>query len=62
MPQYEYQCKQCESDKVEFRLVDDRDVCPICDKCNNVMYRVMSPSLFIVNGYNYKNGYSKKEK
>ena len=63
MPQYEYQCKHCGKVKTEYRSVEDRDVCPICDKCedNISMNRILSPSLFIINGYNYRNGYSKKE-
>jgi len=58
MPLYEYKCRFCSQVKSEMRPVHERNECPICEDCEVLMNRVISPSAIKVNGYNEKNGYS----
>lgn len=60
MPLYVYKCPNCDGKTIE-KLSNINDDNPVCEKCGNVMDKVISASNFVVNGYNYKNGYSKKE-
>ena len=61
-PMYEYKCRFCSRIKNEIRSVHERDEVPICEECDAIMNRVISPSVIKVNGYNEKNGYSRDNK
>jgi len=58
MPLYEYKCRFCSCKKTEMRSILERNEAPICDECDVVMNRVISPSAIKVNGFNEANGYS----
>lgn len=60
MPIYVYKCSHCDEKIVE-RISNINDDDPICEECGDKMRKIISTSNFVVNGYNYKNGYSKKE-
>lgn len=58
MPVYEYKCRFCSCTKNEIRSISERNEAPICEECETVMNRVISPSVIKVNGFNAANGYS----
>lgn len=61
MPLRDYCCKNCGfvvEDKLVF--VDIETI--KCPNCGSTAYKLPSFANFVVNGYNEKNGYSKKEK
>ena len=59
LPIYVYKCRYCGHEFEE--LVLDRKNKVDCPKCGLSTKRIPSVSNFIVNGYNEKNGYSKKK-
>ena len=66
MPIYEFQCNKCgyifEEIEMESNPTKISSHCPAC-KANgrkSIAKKIISRSSFIVNGYNAKNGYSKK--
>ena len=61
---YEYECPVCHEKVEEIKPLRDRDCTPKCKKCVDEVLtkRVMSASIFKINGYNESNGYSKCEK
>jgi putative FmdB family regulatory protein len=58
MPNYEYICRNCGNIKNEIKSVSKRDDVLVCEKCESIMHRTISPSAIKVNGFNAKNGYS----
>ena len=63
MPLYLYSCPVCGSTVEEIKPMNKMDELPQCEKCVfEMMVRVISPSNFVVKGYNASNGYSKQPK
>lgn len=62
MPQYEYRCPHCRAITEEHKNVEDRDDTPICKYCPEECKttRIMSVSMFKINGFSEANGYSNK--
>lgn len=66
MPIYEYKCEKCLkiSSRLKTGSVETKElnhVC-LCDYCGYPADKIISASSFKINGYNYKNGYSKDGK
>lgn len=59
MPIFEYQCKHC-GNVIERIELTSKKTKLVCYGCNNFMEKRISGGYFQVNGYNDKNGYSKK--
>lgn len=59
MPIYQYKCPHCKKE-IERIEITKKETKPICIGCNAKMQKVIASSNFKVNGYNFKNGYSKK--
>lgn len=57
VPLYEFNCKNCKKPFERYcNTYTVETTCPVCGKLSN---KIMSPSSFVVNGHNEKNGYSK---
>jgi len=56
---YEFYCNKCDTvfEEMHKEYTKETD----CPKCKNKADKIISPSSFTINGYNEKNGYSKKE-
>lgn len=66
MPIFEFQCSKCGYIFEEILLKSDphkiSSHCPVCKEQGKVSIakKILSRTSFVVNGYNAKNGYSKK--
>lgn len=63
MPLYEFQCNVCGYIFEEIhKTLKISSYCPVCKEKGkkSIAKKLLSRSSFIVNGYNAKNGYSKK--
>ncbi len=58
MPIYEYFCDRCGNKIEHISKCKERPETVKCE-CTNDAKLIISKSSFIINGYNYKNGYSK---
>lgn len=61
MPIYEYQCEKCGYIFEEVNINKITKISVTCPNCEGMSKRILSTSNFIVNGYSYKNGYSKEK-
>ncbi len=60
MPLYEYACVECGKITEKLVSVTMKELLICCD-CGGKAKKIISSGSFIVNGYNEKNGYSKKQ-
>jgi len=59
----DYKCSKC-GKIIEKFFLKTNDIVPdnvICSYCKGLSKKIMSSSNFKVNGYSYKNGYSKEK-
>lgn len=62
MPFYSYVCTICKHiTDVLVSIVDRKDEIP-CEKCEGMAKHEISPSSFVINGYNATNNYSHSDK
>lgn len=61
MPIYEYECPECEkTHELLYKSAAEADENPPkCPDCKGPLERMLSVSNFKINGYSYKNNYSK---
>jgi putative FmdB family regulatory protein len=59
MPNYEYQCPKCNHrfEILHLKVTNEKETCP---NCGAVAEKLISQSSFIIKGFSYANGYSKK--
>jgi putative FmdB family regulatory protein len=57
MPLFDFKCLNC--DRVEEKLVKDKEAIVTCPVCQNEMTRLLSAPYGRILGYGYANGYSK---
>jgi putative FmdB family regulatory protein len=62
MPLYEFRCKKCGKIITKLMHVDEDYSSVLCDECECKVDKIISVSNFEVRGFNYNNGYSKKDK
>ena len=60
MPIFDYTCQNC-GFKVEDRLTFSYEESIKCPNCGSTANKLPSWANFVIRGYSYKNGYSKKE-
>jgi putative FmdB family regulatory protein len=62
-PIYEYECSNCGTKKEIKASLRETSIIPVCEKCNQLMKRILSTCSFILRGNNWaKNGYSGRKK
>lgn len=69
MPIYNYKCTECGAEKEVICKYEDREDVMYCEHHwrktpqdeRMTMKLILSSSNFVVNGFNYKNGYSNKK-
>jgi hypothetical protein len=59
MPLWDMYCKTCDMTVEMLIRRNEESLSVTCKTCGNTMERKLSSGAFVVNGYNYKNGYSK---
>jgi len=50
MPNYEYKCDDCGTSEEHYRNIDDRDNCPTCQYCTQLMRRIIHATPVKFNG------------
>jgi len=61
MPIYVVKCEKC-GRKEEILVMQHLEKLPKCKRCGGEVKKVFSTFSFKINGYSYKNNYSKEEK
>jgi putative FmdB family regulatory protein len=62
MPLYEFKCKNCGKIITKLMSVNEDSSNLLCDQCGGNVKKIISVSNFEIRGFNYSNGYSKKDK
>lgn len=62
MPIYEFKCEKCGRMTIKRYPINSNIKKVECKECNGKANKIISQSTFRVNGYSFKNGYSKGEK